>query len=49
MYIEGSQVNVYKHIVFLSLKRDFVIGNIADLDEITHCAVFCLGLHCLPL
>ena len=36
------------HILFLSLKIDFVQANIADADEMPHYAVFYLGLHCLP-
>ena len=44
----GSQVIIFKTIVFLSLKIDFVLANNVDTDELTHCVAFHLGLHSLP-
>ena len=34
------------HIVFLSLKINYVSANNADQDEMLHYAAFHLGLHC---
>ena len=39
------QLEVY---IFLSLKIDFIIANIADPDEIPQYAAFHLSIHCLP-
>ena len=47
VYIEVSQVLIYKHIVSLSMKIDYVIANSADPDEMQHTAAFHLRLHCL--
>ena len=48
VYFEGSQVIISKHIVFLSLKIDFVCANSADPDEILPYAAFPLGLQYSP-
>ena len=45
--IEGSQAIIFKKVVFLSLKIDFIFANRADPDEMLHNAAFHLGLHCL--
>ena len=37
-----------KNDAFLSLKTVFILAYSADPDEILICAVFHLGLHCLP-
>ena len=47
IYIEGSQVMVFKIIVFISLKIDFVLANSAYPDEMPPYAAFQLGLRCL--
>ena len=36
VYIEGSQVIMFKNILFLSQKIDFVSANNADPDEMLH-------------
>ena len=47
--MDGLHAIVYKTtIIFLSLKMDFVIANIADTDEMPLYAAFHLDLHCLP-
>ena len=33
--------------LFMSLKINFIIENIADPDEMQHYAAFHMGLHCL--
>ena len=41
--MEGLHAIVYKTtIIFLSLKMNFLLANIADIDELSH-----LGLRCL--
>ena len=47
-YIAGSPVKISKQDVYLSLKIDFVLTNIADPDEMLHFAAFHLSLHYLP-
>ena len=48
IYIEGSQVIIFKKSVFLSLTIDYVLTNSADPDEMPHNVAFHLGLCCLP-
>ena len=48
VYIEGSLVILFKNIIFISLKIDFVLANSAEPDEMPHHAAFHLGLYCLP-
>ena len=48
VYNEGSQVIIFKIIVFISLKIDFVLANSVEPDEMTHYVAFHLGFHCLP-
>ena len=48
VYIEGLQVILFKNIIFISLKIDFVLANSAEPDEMPHYAAFHLGLYCLP-
>ena len=45
--IEGSQVIIPKHIIFLSLKIQFGEANRADPDEMPRNAVYHVGNHCL--
>ena len=45
IYIEGLQVIISKHIVFLSLEIHFVSANNAGSDEMPPYAAFHLGLH----
>ena len=46
LYFKGSQVEIFKFSLFLSLKI-FFIANSADPDEMLPYAPFHLGLHCL--
>ena len=48
VHIKGLQVIISNEIVFISLKIDFIFANSADSDEMSPCAAFHLGLHCLP-
>ena len=47
VYCWVTGYNFQKHIVFISLKIDFVFAKSADPDEMQHNAAFHLGLHCL--
>ena len=48
-YIEGSKdILSHKNIVFLAFKNDFILTQHSeDPDEMSHCAAFHHGLHCL--
>ena len=43
--MRGRRLQFSKYIIFLPMKIDFVLANIADPDEMLH---YDLGLHCLP-
>ena len=46
LYFKGSQIEISKKNVFLSLKIVFKLANSADPDEMPHYAAFHLGFHC---
>ena len=48
IYIEGSQVIIFKNLVFLSMKMYLVLAISADPDEMQLHVAFHLCLHCLP-
>ena len=47
IYIEGSQVIISKHIIFLSQMIYFDLANNAGSDDMLLYAAFHLGFHCL--
>ena len=47
VYIEGSQIIIFKTIIIFSLKVEFVLANSADPDEMPHNAAFHQSLHYL--
>ena len=46
-YIKGLQVEILK-VCYVSLPLFFIVAYSTDPDEMSHCAAFHLGLHCLP-
>ena len=48
LYSKGSQVEISKLWLFMSLKIVFISAISADPDEMTPYEAFHLGLHCLP-
>ena len=49
--LNGHRSKFLNYDVFMSLKTNFIIANIANIadpDEMQHYEAFHLGLHCLP-
>ena len=49
VYIEGSQIIIFKKYCISFFEDQFVLANSAAPDEMLYHAVFNIGLYCLPM